>query len=197
MLQKESFCFIASLVFHGLLVVVFYNTSLQNIRLFQVKKGLNRPATLVTELSLEKKQEVKKAIETFSAPVTKALESMKEKKQEEKMVFKPKASTYVIDLSQNQIPEEFKAFFTSLIEEIHKKKHYPALSKRLRESGVVHIEFEVSLEGKVQNVMLKKSCNYKRLNKSALQVVSNLEIKKLPPKSYGKIEITFPMEYIL
>jgi TonB family protein len=203
---KESPYFILSLVLHGLLVVTFYNTSLKNISLSSVKKSINRPATITTELSLEKKEEIKKEVKKLEkkiiqepSPIAKQIEPQEETKEQVKET--PKASTYVADLSKNlahdQTPEELRAFFTNLIEEIHKKKRYPTLSKRLRESGVVHVKFEVSPDGQVRNAILKKPCTYKRLNTSALQVVSNLKIKELPPENYGKIEITFPMDYVL
>ena len=184
---------------HGLLVV---GLNRQSISLSQFKKALNQqPILHTTELSLEKIKEIKKEVrkETIeisppATPMAKPLEPVKEHKKKV-----ASESTYVADLSRNQdqTPEELRAFFTNLIEEIHRKKRYPTLSKRLRESGVVHIKFEVSSDGKVKNASLKKPCTYKRLNKSALWVVSNLELTELPPKNYGKIEITFPINYIL
>ena len=196
--QQISY-FLASLMLHGLLVV---GLNRQSISLSQFKKALNQqPILHTTELSLEKIKEIKKEVrkETIeisppTTPIAKPLEPVKEHKKKV-----ASESTYVADLSRNQdqTPEELRAFFTNLIEEIHRKKRYPTLSKRLRESGVVHIKFEVSSDGKVKNASLKKPCTYKRLNKSALWVVSNLELTELPPKNYGKIEITFPINYIL
>ena len=202
---RSSPYFIASLVVHALLLFGFYNANIQNISLSQSKKSLNKPVTLTTELSLQKQEEIKKEVKKVKKKVvekksliSKPLETAKQEKVEE-TVSKPESSTYVADFSrsQDQTPEELRAFFTSLIEEIHKKKKYPTLSKRLRESGVVHVKFIVDADGVVHNPTLKKPCTYKRLNKSALKVVSNLELSELPPKSYGKIEITFPMDYIL
>ena len=198
--QQISY-FLASLMLHGLLVV---GLNRQSISLSQFKKALNQqPILHTTELSFhtekikEIKKEVRKETIEISPPATPMAKPLKPVKEHKKKVASE--STYVTDLSRNQdqTPEELRAFFTNLIEEIHRKKRYPTLSKRLRESGVVHIKFEVSSDGKVKNASLKKPCTYKRLNKSALWVVSNLELTELPPKNYGKIEITFPINYIL
>lgn len=100
-------------------------------------------------------------------------------------------------IQESNIPDELKIFFKTLSDKIEKNKFYPSLSKRLRESGTVIVKFEVHASGKVQNIILKEQCSFDRLNKSAYKVVASLD-KLIPlPDKYKKIEITFPMSYVL
>lgn len=107
--------------------------------------------------------------------------------------------TYSIDFTDQNFktPEELRAFFKALVQQIQSKTRYPRLSKKLRESGLVHVNFRVDQSGRVFAAKLKKPCEYKRLNQSALDVVSRLHLTRLPPKNYPSIEVTFPLSYKL
>ncbi len=68
------------------------------------------------------------------------------------------------------------------------KPQYPPMSKRLNETGTVLLRVFVTADGKADNVKLKKSSGYSRLDDAALNAVR--EWRFLPAKSNGK-----PIDY--
>ncbi|WP_434660421.1 TonB family protein [Paraburkholderia sp. A3BS-1L] len=54
---------------------------------------------------------------------------------------------------------------------------YPMLSKRRGETGVAHVHFVVGLTGKLENIELKKSSGYSRLDDAALAAMRNSTCK--------------------
>jgi len=209
----EKFFFAVSCTLHLCLLLTFsskaYNLSFSN--------PMNKTSSpLSTQISIEKfngnetakpqeipkkKQNIIKKQHKLSKAINKPQENIH---TEQKSISKTKSkgadgSTFVADFSSKstKAPKELQKFFRSLVSEIHNKKKYPRLSKKLRESGTVHIKFMVNSRGEVKNATLIKSSKYQRLNNSALKVVSKLEIKEPIPNNYDKIVITFPMSYIL
>lgn len=51
------------------------------------------------------------------------------------------------------------------------KPDYPAISRRRGESGTAYVRFVVGLTGKLENIELKKSSGYDRLDDAALDAV--------------------------
>jgi len=54
---------------------------------------------------------------------------------------------------------------------------YPMLSRRRGESGTAYVRFVVGLDGKIQNVALKKSSGYDRLDDAALAAMRDSSCK--------------------
>ncbi|CAM2178314.1 periplasmic protein TonB [Paraburkholderia sacchari] len=54
---------------------------------------------------------------------------------------------------------------------------YPTLSKRRGETGVAHVHFVVGLTGKLENIELRKSSGYSRLDDAALAAMRNSTCK--------------------
>jgi len=54
---------------------------------------------------------------------------------------------------------------------------YPMLSKRRGETGVAYVHFVVGLTGKLENIELKKSSGYSRLDDAALSAMRNSSCK--------------------
>lgn len=54
---------------------------------------------------------------------------------------------------------------------------YPMLSKRRGETGVAYVHFVVGLTGKLENIVLKKSSGYSRLDDAALDAMRNSSCK--------------------
>lgn len=51
------------------------------------------------------------------------------------------------------------------------KPDYPTISRRRGESGTAYVRFVVGLTGKLENIELKKSSGYDRLDDAALDAV--------------------------
>jgi protein TonB len=207
----ERFFFAVSCFFHLCLLLAF-SSKVFDLSFSSPKHS--KSASLSTEISIQKsfdKKETSKLIEAKKqsavkpqkvlkkiAPLTEQKSLKKDVADNEKSTPKD-SSTFVADFSNasTKAPKELQKFFKSLISEIHNKKSYPRLSKKLRESGTVYIKFMVDSNGEIKDTTLIKSSKYQRLNNSALNVVSQLEIKEPLPNNYDKIVITFPMSYIL
>gem|GEM_PF-6711852 len=167
-----------------------------SIEKFNKNKKAVKPQKAITKKQsvVKKQREIPKSLTT-----SKERSASTQKSSSEAQSKAENSSTFVADFSSTstKAPKELQKFFRSLISEIHNKKNYPRLSKKLRESGTVHIKFMVDSSGEVKDAALIKSSKYQRLNNSALKVVSQLEIKEPLPSNYDKIVVTFPMNYIL
>lgn len=82
---------------------------------------------------------------------------------------------------------------------IDERKVYPAMSRRMGETGKVLISLEVLRNGTIQDVKLKSGSQYSRLNEAALKTVSEVKkYKPLPDSIDGeKISVVVPIEFTL
>jgi TonB family protein len=62
---------------------------------------------------------------------------------------------------------------------INPKPTYPLLSRRMREQGVVHLKLCINGRGHVANIFLEKSSGYKKLDRSAIEAVSEWRFSAL------------------
>jgi len=205
---NESPYFLFSILFHALLLLVFSITNTKSISLSRLEKTPSPSSFIQAEVRLKepdkspkKKYDIsKKLSKPADSLVTKRLEKkVLEDKQVSEDITKTKKTSLSVDFtkSNQNAPKELSAFFNALIEEINIKTKYPRISKRMRETGIVHVKFRIDSQGRVLKSNIHKGCEYDRLNESALKVVSMLELKKLPPENYPEIEITFPLSYNL
>lgn len=70
-------------------------------------------------------------------------------------------------------------YLSKLRAKIEQNKTYPKRAKRLKQQGQVVIAFKISKSGHIENVNLKGSCPYKRLNEAAIKLL--IEIAKFEP----------------
>jgi len=81
---------------------------------------------------------------------------------------------------------------------IDKNKYYPAISKRLGQTGTVVVAFTLLEDGHIIDVKIDKPSRYERLNDSALDAVKKVERFKPIPKEVGeaKMEVKVPVKFI-
>lgn len=81
---------------------------------------------------------------------------------------------------------------------IDKNKYYPAISKRLGQTGTVVVAFTLLEDGHIIDVKIEKPSRYDRLNDSALEAVKKVERFKPIPKEVGetKMAIKVPVKFI-
>lgn len=212
-----KYFFLASLVLHLVVWASIYSKNLRVVNLNQTDKSSSQSATVLSARVYQKPKKENKADKVVKSAVTdkikastvkpKSLQAKAPQKPDEhnnEVKGEPKnvpSNTFRADFSRNaqasDVPDELKLFFQTLSERIQKNKFYPSLSKRLRESGTVVVKFEVHSNGKVQNITVKEQCSFERLNKSAYKVVASLGNLVPLPEKYNKIEITFPLSYVL
>lgn len=81
---------------------------------------------------------------------------------------------------------------------IDQNKYYPALSRRLGQTGTVIVAFTLLHDGNIINVRIDRPSRYERLNDSALNAVKKVERFKPIPKEIGemKMDIKVPVKFV-
>jgi TonB family protein len=82
---------------------------------------------------------------------------------------------------------------------INPKPTYPLLSRRMREQGAVHLKLCIDELGHVANIFLAKSSGYQKLDRSAIETVSEwrfsaLESQNTPSSDCYHLPIHFRLE---
>ncbi len=70
-----------------------------------------------------------------------------------------------------QVKESYLSRVRMVIES-HKK--YPRISKRLRQEGVVNVEFTIQKSGKIRSARVKQGCKYQKLNQAAVAIFDEI-----------------------
>lgn len=91
--------------------------------------------------------------------------------------------------------EVYKAELRAMID---KNKYYPAISKRLGQTGTVVVAFTLLEDGHIIDVKIDRPSRYERLNDSALEAVKKVERFRPIPKEVGenKMAIKVPVKFI-
>ncbi|MEO0335900.1 MAG: TonB family protein [Pseudomonadota bacterium] len=100
---------------------------------------------------------------------------------------------------KGNLSPELQKYFTKLRMDIERRKKYPKLAKRLRQSGRVVLKFEIGKSGKIVNVFIEEPSPYKSLNDSARKLLSNLKGEYPLPSAIksDRIEVKLPVSYKL
>ncbi len=82
------------------------------------------------------------------------------------------------------IPLEFKKRYIDLVyEKIEDNKFYPEIERERGHQGNVYIKFTILKNGNIKNLKIVKKCNYKYLNRAAVETVkSSVPFPPLPDK---------------
>jgi protein TonB len=156
----------------------------------------------IKEKKLEKKQEpIVKKVENTKPQITPNIE---ENKVETTKIEEPKEiiQSNQVNFTENQKDnlEEQKLideYGIKLREEISKNKIYPNISKKLKEQGIVIVNFKVNKSGVFFDIKLVTSSNKTRLDESAINTI--IETKKFKPYNQNIkkefLEYNLPLEY--
>lgn len=100
---------------------------------------------------------------------------------------------------KGNLSPELQAFFNSLRADIERRKPYPKMAKRLRQTGEVILRFEISRDGKIKNVIVDEPSRYRSLNEAAQKLISNLKGSYPLPSTIqaNAISIRLPVNYSL
>lgn len=91
----------------------------------------------------------------------------------------------------NSYKEELRAM-------IEKNKYYPAMSRRLGQTGTVVVAFTLLEDGHIIDIRIDRPCRFERLNDSALDAVKKVERFRPIPKELGetKMDIKVPLRFL-
>lgn len=96
---------------------------------------------------------------------------------------------------KTDILSKYKAELRARIEQ---NKAYPAMSKRLGQTGTVVIAFTLLEDGSITDAKIETPSRYERLNASALEAVQKVEKFKPIPKEAGenKMDFKVPVKFV-
>ena len=82
---------------------------------------------------------------------------------------------------------------------IAQRKTYPAVSRRLGETGRVVVKFEIDRNGRIEQAGVQTASRYSRLNEAALKLIGQIERYKPIPESHRatRLEVEVPIDYVL
>jgi protein TonB len=88
----------------------------------------------------------------------------------------------------------YKAELRGLID---KNKYYPAISRRLGQTGTVVVAFTLLEDGHIIDVRIDKPSRYDSLNDSALAAVKKVErFRPVPKEVGGKMDVKVPVKFV-
>ncbi len=90
--------------------------------------------------------------------------------------------------------EVYKAELRALID---KNKYYPAVSRRLGQTGTVVVAFTLLEDGHIIDVRVDKPSRYDSLNASAIDAVKKVEkFRPVPKEVGGKMDVKVPVKFV-
>lgn len=180
-----------------------------NLSKVNIEKNIEKTEEIVKKIEPIKEKKIEKKQENI--PKTEKIKPKNNPKKEEKQENISKTEEEKESVQTNQINfienpkddlEEQKLideYGTKLRVEISKNKIYPNISKKLKEQGIVIINFKVDKSGLFFDIKLVSSSNKTRLDEAAINTI--IETKKYKPfdenikKEY--LEFNLPLEYLL
>lgn len=175
------------------------------------KKETKKPIIKkIKKKKVEKKKPVKKRVikQKVKSEIKKTKEVKKQiKETKQELVKKPtkpiKSVQPKTSINKEKIKKEQdrlkNQYLHALRAKINENKHYPRISKRLKEQGVATISFRVLKNGNFINIKVLKTSSKKRLDKAALEAISDtnsfMAFDKKIKASY--MDIIIPIEFKL
>lgn len=162
------------------------------------KKLLKTKSQNIIKNDKEKKKVVKKIVKKATEkPVKKEKpkktfqETIKQQQITQKVEKKHKEINKKV---LNAVKNDYLSKLRSLIE---KNKKYPRSAKRLKQMGKVYLSFTIAKNGDIKNIKITKNSRHHRLNKAALEILSNIKKFDAIPKELKKStwDITVPVVY--
>jgi len=146
-----------------------------------------------------KKKKKKKIVKKVEKP-TKKIETPKKVEVAETPVLEQSSQKSIqkkVVLDSSKIKALENEYLAKLRHLIEKNKIYPKSAKRLRQMGKVHISFVITKDGHIKDAKILRNSKYKRLNKAAIAILSNINKFEPIPKKLNRNswEITVPIVY--
>lgn len=91
--------------------------------------------------------------------------------------------------------EMYKAELRSRIEE---NKFYPAIARRMGQTGVVIVAFTLLEDGNIINIRIDKPSPYERLNQAGVEAVKKVQRFKPIPDELGlkEMDVKVPVKFV-
>lgn len=167
----------------------------QIIKKEAIKKIPIKKKTIKKKSKIKKvKKKIQKPKKTLKKPIEKIVK--KEPIKQTKKIVNPQKQVNKQKIKEEQ--DKLKTqYLYALRAKINENKHYPRISKRLKEQGISTISFRVLKNGNFINIKISKSSKKKRLDKAALDAIISTSsfipfYKKI---NVAYMDITIPIEF--
>lgn len=166
------------------------NISVENNKLKSIEKKLIKDniqnKNIINNLEENKKikamENIQKDELTFNK--TEEINSINEK-------FGEKEFQNLSKLKQEYLEENYN----EIVSIIYRNLIYPPISGRLGHQGTVYLNFDLNIDGNIENINIEKSSKYKELDFSAMEVIeySKKEFKKPKERINIKLKINYKL----
>lgn len=154
------------------------------------KKVLPKEKPKPLEKTIQKKapQEIEQKTEAI-APIS----ELNQTSQENQAIKKEASPT----LNQTQINNIENAYLSKVRAKIEQNKVYPKVSKRLNQTGKVHISFDILKNGKIENIRVLEKSKFEKLDQASVEVLVKIVSFDAIPNELNKSvwNISIPINY--
>jgi protein TonB len=100
-------------------------------------------------------------------------------------------------LTSGQTASIEDAYITNIKRTLNKNKFYPITAKKLKQTGIVKVQFEINEHGHIINKSIIESSKYQSLNQAVTELLDRVRSFEPIPKEFGKKNWTFvlPVEF--
>ncbi len=160
-----------------------------------------KPPKIVKKPIKKKKKKIvkkKRIKKPTPKPEPKLIEEYVEivEKVQEPIVQEP-VSEPIAMISSSTIQDIQESYLSKLRAVIERHKRYPRSAKRLRQEGIVRVEFEIRKDGRIFHSRILEGSRYKKLNRATLKILEDIGAFAPIPKELGKNswKINVPIAY--
>ncbi len=118
-------------------------------------------------------------------------------KAEARPAAKPLVSAQNVDTEKM---DKIKAdYLKEVREEIERSKYYPRSARKLRQTGIVEVEFVILKDGSIEKITVVSPCRHRRLNRAAVKTVEKIGRFKPLPDAFKRSDLVLkvPISYTL
>lgn len=107
------------------------------------------------------------------------------------------ADSQIESLTSGQIASIEDVYISNIKRTLNKNKFYPLTAKKLKQTGVVKVQFEINEHGHIINKSIIESSQYPSLNQAVTELLDRVNSFEPIPKEFGKKKWTFvlPVEF--
>jgi protein TonB len=100
-------------------------------------------------------------------------------------------------LTSAQLASIEDVYITNIKRSLNKNKFYPITAKKLKQTGVVKVQFEINEHGHIIHKSIIESSKYQSLNQAVTELLDRVRFFEPIPKEFGKKNWTFvlPVEF--
>jgi len=181
-------CLIIVMAVHAFLLFFHFKNQIKTATYSTIESSISQIKTVVKLISYQQpkkvvKRKVVKKVKKSKKAITKKVE--KEKQEVQTPIKQDVAKQVKIAQGISSAKAKYESMIRELVNE---NRFYPRISRRLNQTGVVHVQLKILKDGTISSLSIHRPSQHKYLNKGALKTIQ--KIGKFPefPKA---LDISF------